>query len=117
MPTPIVGAGLWLQGGIGHLARLHGLSCDAIVGAVAVSVTSNQILCVGRVPDQYRPADAVHPENEHDLLLAMKGAGTHFEMVVSVTFKASAALAYLIRKWVVPFSETTKARLKLGGIR
>lgn len=39
---PSVGAGLWLQGGIGHLARLHGLACDAIVGAVVVSVESSQ---------------------------------------------------------------------------
>jgi hypothetical protein len=44
---PSVGAGLWLQGGIGHLARLHGLACDAIVGAVVVSVDSSQVLCVG----------------------------------------------------------------------
>lgn len=36
-----VGAGLWIQGGIGHLGRLHGLACDAIVGAVAVSVDSS----------------------------------------------------------------------------
>jgi hypothetical protein len=28
---PSVGAGLWLQGGIGHLARLHGLACDAVI--------------------------------------------------------------------------------------
>lgn len=27
---PSLGAGLWLQGGIRHLARLHGLACDAI---------------------------------------------------------------------------------------
>lgn len=37
---PSVGASLWLQGGIGHLARLHGLACDAIIGAVVVSVAS-----------------------------------------------------------------------------
>ncbi|KAJ6125986.1 hypothetical protein N7471_010479 [Penicillium samsonianum] len=37
---PSVGAGLWLQGGIGHLARLHGLACDAIV----VSVTFKEFV-------------------------------------------------------------------------
>ncbi|KAK2684835.1 hypothetical protein QWA68_016167 [Fusarium oxysporum] len=30
---PSVGSGLWLQGGIGHLARLHGLACDAVVAS------------------------------------------------------------------------------------
>ena len=65
---PSVGAGLWLQGGIGHLARLHGLACDAIVGAVVVSVDSGQVLCVGHVPSQHRPAGAVRPENEAGLL-------------------------------------------------
>lgn len=74
---PSVGAGLWLQGGIGHLARLHGLACDAIVGAVMVSVDSGQVLYVGCVPSQHRPAGAVRPENESDLLWAMKGAGTN----------------------------------------
>jgi hypothetical protein len=29
---PNVGAGPWLQGGIGHLGRLHGLTCDSILG-------------------------------------------------------------------------------------
>jgi FAD/FMN-containing dehydrogenase len=65
---PSVDAGLWLQGGIGHLARLHGLTCDAIVGAVVVSVDSGQVLCVGHVPSQYRPVGAVRPENETNLL-------------------------------------------------
>jgi FAD/FMN-containing dehydrogenase len=37
---PSVDAGLWLQGGIGHLSRLHGLACDSIVGVVVVSVAS-----------------------------------------------------------------------------
>ncbi|KAI6777823.1 uncharacterized protein J7T54_002744 [Emericellopsis cladophorae] len=111
---PSVGAGLWLQGGIGHLARVHGLSCDAIVGAVVVSVASSQILCVGQVPSQHRPAVAVHPENEADMLWAMKGAGTNFGIVVSVTFKTYSAPTYSIRNWVVPLSDTLEARLKLS---
>lgn len=111
---PSVGAGLWLQGGIGHLARLHGLACDAIVGAVVVSVDSSQVLCVGRVPNQHRPAGAVCPENELDLLWAMKGAGTNFGIVVSVTFKAYAAPTYLTRNWVFPLSDNLEARLRLS---
>jgi len=111
---PSVGAGLWLQGGIGHLARLHGLACDAIVGAVVVSVGSSQVLCVGRVPSQHQPAGAVRPENETDLLWAIKGAGTNFGIVFSVTFKAYAAPTYSIRNWVVPLSDNLEARLRLN---
>ncbi|KAH8175242.1 phosphoribosyl transferase domain-containing protein [Sarocladium implicatum] len=110
---PSVGAGLWLQGGIGHLARLHGLACDAIVGAIVISVASGQVLCVGRVPNQHQPAAAVRPENEKDLLWAMKGAGTNFGIMVSVTFKAAPAPTYWIRNWVVPISNTLEAQLKL----
>lgn len=111
---PSVGAGLWLQGGIGHLARLHGLACDAIVGAVVVSADSGQVLCVGCVPSQHSPAGAVRPENESDLLWALKGAGTNFGIVVSVTFKSYAAPTYLIRNWVVPLSDRLDARLRLS---
>ncbi|KAI0878846.1 phosphoribosyl transferase domain protein [Hypoxylon argillaceum] len=112
---PSVGAGLWLQGGIGHLARLHGLACDAIVGAVVVSVDSGQILCVGRVPNQHQPAGAMRPANEKDLLWAMKGAGTNFGIVVSITFKAYAVPTYSVRNWVVPLSGGLEAQRKLGN--
>ena len=111
---PSVGAGLWLQGGIGHLARLHGLACDAIVGAVVVSVESSQVLCIGRVPSQHEPPSAIRPENESDLLWAIKGAGTNFGIVVSVTFKAHAAPTYWTRNWVVPLSDNNEARRKLS---
>ncbi|KAK7419925.1 hypothetical protein QQZ08_010628 [Neonectria magnoliae] len=110
---PSVGAGLWLQGGIGHLARLHGLACDAIIGAVVVSVDSGRILCIGRVPSQHRPAGAVCPENEADLLWAMKGAGTNFGIVVSVTFEAYPAPTYSVRNWVVPLSDSLEAQRRL----
>ena len=111
---PSVGAGLWLQGGIGHLARLHGLTCDAIVGAVMVSVKSSQVLCIGCVPSQHQPAGAIRPENESDLLWAMKGAGTNFGIVISVTFKSYAAPTYLTRNVVVPLNDNFEARLRLS---
>ncbi|KAL6900450.1 hypothetical protein GGI43DRAFT_405461 [Trichoderma evansii] len=102
---PSVGTGLWLQGGIGHLARQHGLACDAIVGAVVVSLESGKVFCVGQVPSQHRPVDAVRPDNESDLLWAIKGAGTNFGIVISVTFKAFAASKHLVRDWVVSVSD------------
>ncbi|KAI4862399.1 phosphoribosyl transferase domain protein [Hypoxylon rubiginosum] len=111
---PSVGAGLWLQGGIGHLARLHGLTCDAIIGAVLVSVNSGEVLCVGHVPSQHQPAGAVRPENEADLLWAMKGAGTNFGIVISVTFKAYRAPTYLTRNWVFPLSDNLETQRRLS---
>ncbi|KAF5700345.1 adenine phosphoribosyltransferase [Fusarium mundagurra] len=110
---PSVGSGLWLQGGIGHLARLHGLACDAVVGAVMVSVASGQVLSVGRVPSKYRPASAVQSEVESDILWALKGAGTNFGIVVSVIFETHAARTYSVRNWSIPLKGDHEARLKL----
>lgn len=111
---PSVGSGLWLQGGIGHLARLHGLGCDAIVGAVVVSVKSGEVLYIGDVPNQQRPVGAVRPENESDWLWAIKGAGTNFGIVVSVVFKAYPAPTFLVQNWVVPLADNIEAGLKLS---
>jgi FAD/FMN-containing dehydrogenases len=111
---PSVGAGLWLQGGIGHLARIHGLACDSIVGAVMVSVDSSQLLYIGRVPIQHRPVGAVRPDNESDLLWAIKGAGSNFGIVISVTFQVYTAPMFSVRKWVVQLSDNLEARRKLS---
>ncbi|KAL7937880.1 hypothetical protein V8C35DRAFT_135400 [Trichoderma chlorosporum] len=110
---PSVGAGLWLQGGLGHLARLHGLACDSIVGVIMVSVDSAQILCLGHVPSRYWPLGGIRPENEAELLWAMKGAGTNFGIVMSVIFKAYPAPTYTIRNWIVPLSDNADAQRAL----
>lgn len=110
---PSVGAGLWLQGGIGHLSRMYGLACDAIIGAVMVSVDTGQVLCIGHVPSQHSPDGAVRPENEDDLLWAIKGAGTSVGIVVSVVFKAYAAPTYSVRNWVVPMDDIIEAGERL----
>ncbi|KAH9882692.1 hypothetical protein J1614_000057 [Plenodomus biglobosus] len=110
---PSVGAGLWLQGGIGHLARQLGLACDAIVGAIFVSLERGEIFCVGHVPNQHMPVGAVRPKNEADLLWAIRGAGTNFGIVINVTFRASAAPIYLTRNWIVPLEDTADARSRL----
>lgn len=59
---PSTGAGLWLQGGIGHLTRLYGLVCNAVVGVVA---------------NEHCPVDAVRPENQTELLWAVRGVSSH----------------------------------------
>ncbi|KAI6353114.1 hypothetical protein MCOR25_009166 [Pyricularia grisea] len=110
---PSVGAGLWLQGGIGHLTRLHGLTCDSIVGAILVSAGSGQVLCVGNVPSSHQPAGSDRPENEADLLWAIRGGGTNFGVVVSVTFKTYANPTYSVRNWILPLEGDTEAHLKL----
>lgn len=94
---PGVGAGLWLQGGIGHLARQHGLACDAVVGAVLVGIATGEVLCVGLVPPQHRPREAVRPADEGDILWAIRGAGTNFGVVLGVTFRAVPAPTYSVR--------------------
>lgn len=112
---PSVGAGMWLQGGVGHLARLYGLSCDAIVGAVIVSVQGyERILCVGRVPSQHKPPEAIEPHNDAEILRAIKGAGTNFGIVVSVIFQAYAAPTYRARNWVVKLGEGLQAQGKIS---
>jgi FAD/FMN-containing dehydrogenase len=110
---PSVGTGPWLQGEIGHLARLHGLACDAIVGAIIIGVDSGQILRIGCIPSQHTPADATCPEDETDLLWTMKGAGTNFGIVTSVAFKAYAAPPYLVRNRVIPLDDKLDAQLEL----
>ncbi|SCV47399.1 related to adenine phosphoribosyltransferase [Fusarium fujikuroi] len=99
---PSVGAGLWLQGGIGHLGRHCGLACDAIVGAVMVDVISGQVLCTGYVPEQHRPPNAVRHEQDEGLLWALKGAGTNFGIVTSVTFKSYTAQVFSVRNYGQP---------------
>ncbi|OIW31994.1 hypothetical protein CONLIGDRAFT_629687 [Coniochaeta ligniaria NRRL 30616] len=113
---PSVGAGLWLQGGIGHLARQHGLACDSIVGAVVVSVASGEVLIIGHVPNQHRPSGAVRPDKEADLLWAIKGAGTNFGIVVSVTFGPYPTQTYSVRDWVFPLEDKRKARFLLNDL-
>lgn len=110
---PSVGAGLWLQGGIGHLTRPCGLACDAIVGAILVGVHSGQTLHVGHVPTQYRPTGSIRPENESDILWAMKGAGTNFGVVVTAVLKSYPAPNYVVRSWTLPLDGITEAEVKL----
>jgi len=102
---PSVGAGLWLQGGIGHLSRLHGLSSDAVVGAVVVSVADGKIMHIGCVPSRHRPKGSVRPVNDGEMLWMLEGAVTNLGVVISVTFKAYEAPMYSYRKWIVALDD------------
>lgn len=59
---PSVGAQLWLQGGLGHLLRDEGLTCDSIIGAVFVSVETGAIHCFGLFPREHLPERALQSE-------------------------------------------------------
>ncbi|KAF2819245.1 phosphoribosyl transferase domain protein [Ophiobolus disseminans] len=110
---PSVGAGLWLQGGIGHLSRLHGLASDAIVRAVLISVATGEILRIGNVPSQHVPLGSLHPKDNDDLMWALKGAGTNFGIVLSVTLKAIPAPTYVTRNWTVPLDDGINGQLRI----
>jgi hypothetical protein len=68
---------------------------------VLVSVEDGRVLFVGLVPSQHRPSNAVRPDPglETELLWAIKGAGTNFGIILSVTFKAYAAPQYRVQHW------------------
>jgi phosphomevalonate kinase len=108
---PSVGAGLWLQGGIGHLARQYGLICDAIVGAIMVDGISGQVLCIGYVPEQHQPSNAIRHEDDEGLLWALKGAGTNFGIVISVTFKSYTAQMFSVRHYGQPDGQNAEETL------
>ncbi|KAH6695192.1 phosphoribosyl transferase domain protein [Plectosphaerella plurivora] len=111
---PSVGSGLWLQGGIGHLTRLHGLSCDAVLGAVVVSPATGDILYVGTVPLEHQPAGSSRPKNEEDLLWAPKGAGNQVAVVISVVFRTVPTYTYAVRSWSVPLADALEPNRDLA---
>ncbi|KAJ4112490.1 hypothetical protein NW768_011656 [Fusarium equiseti] len=101
---PSVGAGLWLQGGLGHSMGHRGLASDCIVGAVLVEVQSAQVFCVGYVPKKHQPRGAVRPEKEDDLLWALRGAGTNFGIILSVIFKTYPSWSFSVTNWRIALS-------------
>jgi FAD/FMN-containing dehydrogenase len=76
-PLGVVGAtgiaGLTLSGGIGHLRRKHGLSCDNLVSAQVVTADGSLL--------------TVSQDENQDLFWAIRGGGGNFGVVTSFEYR------------------------------
>ena len=77
-------AGLCLGGGMGWLSRLHGLSCDNLLGIEGVAGTGELVTV--------RPADA----ESSDLMFGMRGAGGNFAAVTRLSMRTHPVFCALL---------------------
>jgi FAD/FMN-containing dehydrogenase len=99
----IPGMGLALRGGVGYLTRSAGLTLDH-VREVEIVVPSGEVLTLS---EQSR-------DDEADLWWAVRGAGPHFGVVTSVTFRSRPAPPRLFAQRLVLTLEALPAYLELA---
>jgi hypothetical protein len=101
--APLPGMGLALRGGVGHLTRSAGLTLDHI-REVEIVAPSGEVLTLS---GQSRGGEA-------DLWWAVRGAGPHFGVVTSVTFRSRPAPPRLFAQRLVLTLDALPAYLDLA---
>ena len=88
-------AGLTLGGGIGHLTRKHGLSCDNLLSADVVTPDGKLV--------------TASPRNNEDLFWGLRGGGGNFGVVTSFEFKAHPVSTVLAGPVLYPLEKAREA--------
>eukprot|EP00927_Polykrikos_kofoidii_P056735 TRINITY_DN50811_c0_g1_i1.p1 TRINITY_DN50811_c0_g1~~TRINITY_DN50811_c0_g1_i1.p1 ORF type:complete len:502 (-),score=81.05 TRINITY_DN50811_c0_g1_i1:52-1482(-) len=102
--APTVGLGMILQGGVGHWSRRCGLAIDAILSAEVVTADGEHLHVTG------------HTEEETQLLWALRGCGTNFGVVLSLTLRIYPAFPLTVERhdFLVPAEISSAAELMLA---
>ncbi|KAM9966622.1 hypothetical protein ACTFIR_006842 [Dictyostelium discoideum] len=92
-------SGLTLGGGIGHLSRSYGLTCDSLLEAKLIT-------CDGEIK-------IINKETDSQLLWALKGAGSNFGVVTELKFQLHKLNKIFVLKSLIGINENQSSLKKL----